>query len=702
MATLRLDGVDTSEHPLDLRANARDLWPMGTLEMWQGTRAPLPSSVCWPESDAQVAQVLREAHDQGVAVVPYGAGSGVCGGARGLPGSVVLDLKRLSDLGTVDERRWTIDVGAGVIGQQLEDHLNRHGFTLGHSPSSIWCSTVGGWAAARSAGQFSSKYGVFEDMVLSVRGVSPSQGVFNVGVNGEAPDEWMPLLLGSEGTLAAITRVRLRIQRQPECRVIRGYRMSTISDALTAMRRLMQAELWPSVVRLYDPVDTQIGGKTRPKSKGSSGRGPGFVRRWLAEVDKLPAVRKRTLGLPLRLPGMVNRIFSGISSGCLLLVGFEGPQDLVDIQSRAGFGILREHGEDLGEAPGQRWFASRHAVSYKLMPIFERGGFADTMEVATTWSGVEPLYRAMRTALGEHVVVMAHMSHAYPEGAAIYFSFAGEGDLDRYRATWAAALETVVKHGGTVSHHHGIGILKAGAASREAGAALEGWRSLKRELDPNGIMNPGRLYTQAEAEDPPPEVVLTAGDGLVRGALDESGRVQLAEDSEALWPWESLPAPRRYARMPWQTGWIEVAGKKGDTACRLGRAPRSASGTDLREWLAREGEDVTVTVAAAPPGDRWMGEGTPRRPWAVARDLLRGDLRPSVLRVVGGKLQVGFRGPAAHELGALANNWVPGGLTEVPYEAGLLPSGPLESCALTDEQAITVTKQGAFRRSRDS
>ena len=144
MATLRLDGVDTSEHPLDLRANARDLWPMGTLEMWQGTRAPLPSSVCWPESDAQVAQVLREAHDQGVAVVPYGAGSGVCGGARGLPGSVVLDLKRLSDLGTVDERRWTIDVGAGVIGQQLEDHLNRHGFTLGHSPSSIWILNLSG------------------------------------------------------------------------------------------------------------------------------------------------------------------------------------------------------------------------------------------------------------------------------------------------------------------------------------------------------------------------------------------------------------------------------------------------------------------------------------------------------------------------------------------------------------------------------
>ena len=119
----------------------------------------------------------------------------------------------------------------------------------------------------------------------------------------------------------------------------------------------------------------------------------------------------------------------------------------------------------------------------------------------------------------------------------------------------------------------------------------------------------------------------------------------------------------------------------------------------MRHWLARNGTDVAVSVATAPQGERWMGEGTPKRPWAVARDLLRSDLRPSILRVEEGRLRIGFRGPAARELGALADGWVPGGLTEVPYTVTELPSGPLEPCALTDSAAVAVTKQGAFRRS---
>jgi alkyldihydroxyacetonephosphate synthase len=240
--------------------------------------------------------------------VPYGAGSGVSAGARAIEGCVVLDTKALQGIGPLDPDTLTVRCEAGVNGQHLEDWLQARGFTLGHSPSSIWCSTVGGWAAARGAGQFSSLYGVFEDMVLGLTFVSPGAGVVEVGAPTNDRGAWLDQILGSEGSLGVITAMTLRVRPLPRRRWLRGYRFHGVAEALSAMRQLMQAELWPSVVRLYDPVDTRIGGKTKPKKEGGS---KGFVRRWIASVEKLPGVRKRTLALPLSLPGLVNRLLAG-------------------------------------------------------------------------------------------------------------------------------------------------------------------------------------------------------------------------------------------------------------------------------------------------------------------------------------------------------------------------------------------------------
>jgi len=695
------DGVRRSDAPLDLDAAARDLWPGGTLDMWQGRDLEHPASVCWPETDDQVLEVLQWASESRTTVVPYGAGSGVCGGAAGRAGSIVIDTKALNQLDPPDEERWTVDAGAGVNGQQLEDHLNRHGFTLGHSPSSIWCSTVGGWAAARSAGQFSSKYGVFEDMVLSVRAVAPGRGAFTVGEEGDAPDEWMPLLLGSEGTLAVITRVRMRIWPIPETRWLRGYRFSDVGSALRAMRTLMQGELWPSVVRLYDPVDTRIGGKTKPKTKGSAGN-RGFLRRLAKRVDRLDSVRKRSLVLPLSLPGVVNRIFERAASGCLVVVGWEGHPAVVEALSDAGHEILCQEGEDLGKAPGQRWFDSRHAVSYKLMPIFERGGFADTMEVATRWSELEGLYDAVREAVSKTAVVMAHMSHVYPEGGCIYFSFAGKGDREVYEETWRNALAAVAASGGTVTHHHGVGELKAAVASAEIGPAIAGWRALKRELDPRNILNPGRLYKEVPHKHPgsPPPTQRIDGTARAAATSDLNARQDAARSHGAsvMFPWETMPIRPRWQRLPWQVGWTEVAGQIDGMGCRLGRGPRSAAGPDLRGWLVTQDPEATATFAVVPDGERWMGQGKPKRPWRVARELLRSDLRPAILDVEGGVLTVGFRGPAAAALGELASAWVPGGLEDVPWIDIPMASGPLEPCSFRVRSIVAVLPQGALRR----
>jgi len=698
-----LADVRSSDHPLDLEAAGRDLWPRETLRFWQGVRATRPVRVFWPADEDQVVAVLREASRQRVAVVPYGAGSGVCGGARGHTGAIVLDTKALDGIGPLDEDRRTVDVQAGVLGEHLEEWLNARGYTLGHSPSSIWCSTVGGWAAARSAGQFSSRYGVFEDMVLQLRAATPGRGLVVVGEDGAAPREWMRMLLGSEGTLGVITGVRLRVWPLPEARWLRGYKFPDIASAIRAMRHLMQEELWPSVVRLYDPVDTRIGGRTKPhdEAEDDARESEAFYVEWLRAVDKIPAVRRRALSLPLALPGVVNEVFGRMAEGCLLVVGWEGAAEVVQALARAGETILVEaDGEDLGSEPGDRWFASRHDVSYKLMPIFERGGFADTMEVACRWSLLEPLYHAVRRAIGKTAVVMAHMSHVYPEGGSIYFSFAGRGSEAIYDRTWEAALQTCLEVGATVTHHHGVGTLKSRAASAEVGPAVAGWRALKRRLDPEAVLNPGRLYVDVPARDPGAPPALSPEDGLARAPADAS-----LEDREAVtgaevrWPFERLPAPPRWQRLPWQSGWIEVEGTVEGQGCRLGRGPRSAAGPDLRGWLVERSEiRPLATFSVVHGGARWMGEAEVESPWCIARELLLADLRPAALYVRNGRLRVGFRGAAAEALGALASARVPGGLAPIEWEPAPLPAGPLKACDIDDAGVVAVTLHGALAR----
>lgn len=694
--TVTLDDVRSSDHPLDRAAASRDLWPLGTLDRWQGRPAPEPERVFWPRSDAEVEAVLRAASAAGVAIVPYGAGSGVCGGARGRAGSWTLDTKALDRIGPVDVARREVTVGAGVNGQVLEDHLAALGWTVGHSPSSIGCSTVGGWAAARGAGQFSSRYGVFEDMIVGLTAVSPGRGVFRIGEGGDAPAAWLPLLLGSEGTLAVITSVTIRLHPLPERRWLRGYRFRDVEAALDAVRRLMQAELWPAAVRIYDPVDTRIGGSTKPKGQHA---GRDWLSEGLALVDRVPGLRQRSLALPLALPGLVNRVLSGLSDGCLVVVGWEGAADVVAAATAAAADVLAA-GEDLGAAPGERWYASRHAVSYKLMPIFERGGFADTLEVAARWSVLPRVYHDVRRALAAHGVVMAHASHAYPEGGSWYFSFACRGDVDTYHRAWADGLAAAAAAGATCTHHHGVGELKAAAATAEAGAARRFWRELRAGLDPAGVMNPGRVYDEAA---PVPTTLapesLAPVDGLARvpAGADLDTRRAASGEGEPLWAWARIEGPARWHRCPWQTGRIEVEGRVDGAPVRLGRAPRSAAGPDLRDAVVATDPDATTTFAVAPPGLRAMAEADVARPWAVALELLRADLRPAWLGVVDGRLRVGFRGPAAAAMLTIAAAKVPGGLTPIPWDPRPLPCGPFETCDAADPRACAVSLGGVLR-----
>ncbi|NOU32648.1 MAG: FAD-binding oxidoreductase [Polyangiaceae bacterium] len=501
-----LSHLRTSTAEPDRVAYARDLWPRHHLSVRAGQVANhRPGRIVWPASTAEVAEIVRYARDTGTPIVPFGAGSGVCAGVLPTRDAIVLDLKRLDRIRHIEAEGPWVDVEAGHMGVPFEEKLERQGFTLGHFPSSILCSTVGGWIAARSAGQCSGRYGKIEDMVLSLECVTGEGELLEASARTSGPS-LVPLLVGSEGTLAVITAAKLRLQPKPRVRAFAAYHFASTEKGWDGMRRMFQAGLRPAVARLYDPFDAMLarqGSVKRAKSKGevAPGLGGGAL---------------RTL---LKSPGIFNGIIDGLGTHLLgpaqLVLVFEGD----DVEAAEGAAEARrmleaEGAEYVGEGPAQKWFLHRYSVSYRQAPVFAAGLFSDTIEVATTWEKLGDLYDGVRKALGRHVFVMAHLSHAYPDGCCIYFSFAGSAQGRHaakdagwdaaceatYDAAWRAALRAADEAGGTIAHHHGVGRSKAPRLREEIAGGVEAFAALKRAFDPAGILNPGALVPEPKPD----------------------------------------------------------------------------------------------------------------------------------------------------------------------------------------------------------
>ncbi len=526
-----------SMRPVDLDTYARDMWPRLLLARRAGAPpAHLPYAVVWPESAREVASLVKRARALGVPIIPYGGGSGVCGGVVPVHGGVTLDLKRMQALRSVRGDELIADVEAGLSGERFERDLARRGFTFGNFPSSIYCSTVGGWLATRAAGQLSTKYGKVEDRVAGLTVVTGTGELIDTDGPSRAlgGPSWTQLVLGSEGTLGVITSARLRLAPAPQLRVFRGFEVGSVAAGTEAIRRVLQRGLRPAVVRLYDELDTFLnslkpggghgdgrddrrqhafapaplpGEGALPVLPGppASDRDDGPLRRLLALGRRgSRGLRQDAMGALLSRPRAVNGLVGAVAEklarkGCRLIIGLEGARIRTEIEAALTFAELERAGcKDLGEEPGKQWLAHRYAVSYKMSPAFRDGAFVDTMEVASSWEQLMDLYHSVRAAIGRHAVVMAHFSHAYPEGCSIYFTFAGHAD-DRagserlYDAIWRDGLEAATRVGGTISHHHGVGLLKGPYMFGEHREAMSLLHGLKRTLDPDDIMNPGKL-----------------------------------------------------------------------------------------------------------------------------------------------------------------------------------------------------------------
>lgn len=460
--------VTTDTHERSL--HARDVWPQLVMAQRRGEELPRPAAVVRPRDVDEVSRLLAWCHGEGVGVVPFGAGTGVCGGASAVSGTITLDLKGLNRIGDLDAVSGTVTVQPGVIAQTLEDHVAAHGWTVGHFPSSIHCSSIGGLLAVRSAGQASSGYGKLEDMVLGLEAVLADGTVVRtrtVPSTAAGPD-LKRLFLGGEGTTGVITEATLRLQPTPETVLDRGLLFDRFEDGLDAIRHLLRAGVTPTVVRLYDPADTAL-------VFGNQGM----------EVPE----------------------------GCLLIISVEGSEQVARFVHDRTLEVLAGAGaRDLGAGPGEHWRAHRHDVSYRFAEYMRPEGtfgdavMLDTMEVAAVWSRLLPTYEAVRSALQDHAdLVLAHVSHLYPTGASIYFTFgaAGQGDeeasADRYRSAWDAGQRAALDSGATISHHHGIGLLRVPWFDEELGpGGARLLRIVKDALDPRGILNPGKLGLDRE------------------------------------------------------------------------------------------------------------------------------------------------------------------------------------------------------------
>lgn len=432
-------------------------------QMWLDRGKPLstPDFIVHPGSAEEISEIMEVANKYRIPVVPWGGGSGSQGGALPVFGGVVLDMKRMNRILAIDEKSLTATAQAGVILTELEWAVNERGLMFPHYAASSNCATLGGALAPRGTGTISTKYGKAEDMVLSMQVVLPTGEVIRtppVPQHAAGPD-WFRLFLGAEGTFGVITEATVRLDYLPEARYLRALLFDDLGKGLEAGRTLMTRRLDPFVIRLYDPASTA----TRVK---------------------------KILGYDFR--------------GAYMVVGFDGDPDIAALQEQKAMKVCQEIGaRDLGREPGEKWWEHRYDFYYPPQNL-KLPWMYGTVETVTTYDKIEELYWAEKRAVEEGfaeqgVQFIAHFSHWFHWGVMLYSRFIVQQPpqeareaLRLHNRIWNAAMQAVIANGGMINEHHGVGLKLSRYMRRQYGNAWPLLLKLKRAIDPNGIMNPGK------------------------------------------------------------------------------------------------------------------------------------------------------------------------------------------------------------------
>jgi alkyldihydroxyacetonephosphate synthase len=449
-----------------------------------GTPEHAPDAIVLPGRHEQLRAVLELCAARNLAVVPFGGGTSVVGGVEplrdGSAGVISLDTRRLRDV-AIDRMSRIATVGAGIRGPELERRLAGAGLTLGHWPQSFQYLSIGGCVATRSSGQASSGYGGIAKMVLGLQLASPAGEVALQPMPASAAGPGLrELIVGSEGTLGVIDRIALRLRAAPAERVYEGAMFDSFPAGLGALRAMAQEHALPEIARLSDPAETRLS-MTMAHSGGLKGR-----------------IGHAYLG--------ARGYGESCAQRCIAILGFEGAAGEPARRRRRAHALVRSNGGLLlGGSPGRAWLAGRFQAPYLRDDLLSWGVMVDTLETATRWSNLEPLHAAVTGAIERALseqktpgIVMCHVSHLYETGASLYFTLIArqrEGEeAQQWHAVKRAACDAIVEGGGTITHHHAVGRDHAPWLERELGReGIAAIAALKDELDPAGIMNPGKL-----------------------------------------------------------------------------------------------------------------------------------------------------------------------------------------------------------------
>lgn len=438
----------------NIQEHSFDTWAVAVKWKNQGKQIFPPDVVVKPHNIQQVSTVLKWATENKVPVTPWGGGSSVTGQPLALKGGISLDMSAMDQIISVNEESLVVKVQAGKYGDKLEEELNEKGYTLNHSPQSIDRSTVGGWVSTRAMGQFSSRYGGLEDLLISFSVVLPTgELVETMNVpRGDVGPDLRHIFMGAEGTLGVITEVSLKIFPMPEYQKFETVTFDSVAAGVNVMRKIMRKDIHPFLVRFYDEIEARH--------------------------------------------AMQDKSFKK----CVMFLGFQGVKSIAIAEYNAVIDLCKaEGGELIGPAATESWMGRRYDYSTVENLLDEKGGLAETIEIAHFWDKILDTYYELKEACSPYAEeVFSHFSHIYPQGTSLYIILLGKDEDDataeaNLLKVWDIVMRICLKNGAAISHHHGAGLARGPYIANSLGSSLQVLQRIKKEFDPAGIMNPGKL-----------------------------------------------------------------------------------------------------------------------------------------------------------------------------------------------------------------
>ena len=461
----------------------RDLWLIR-----HGNIKFAPDCVIFPNNENDVVSIVNAAKEYGVVLIPFGGGSNIAGCLEPKDHHnrmvVSLDMCRMHKVIEIDQYSLIARIQPGVYGQHLEDQLAEHGVTLGHFPDSFLHSTLGGWVATRSAGMQSDIYGKIEDMVISLRMVTPSGTIITRTVPKSSNGiDIRHLCIGSEGILGVITEVTIQVHKKPEKEDWYGWLFPDFQSGIDAIHECHRYNCMPTVTRLNDPKKTALSFAFKTPKTGFKATIANTFKWYIGNVKKI-----------------------NFNQCCLMVVKYEGTQqEFKNIRKKVSSIYKKHRGVCLGAEPGRSFAKVKFDFPHLRDFTMDRSIMADVSETATTWNNLCAMHKnglkEIENAIKETGVngwVGCHLSHSYHSGASLYFTFGclqRKGrEIEQYLYVKKAAEDAFMKNGGTLSHHHAVGTEHLPWVEEDlSSTGLKAVKALKNGLDPNGIMNPGKI-----------------------------------------------------------------------------------------------------------------------------------------------------------------------------------------------------------------